>query len=570
MKTLCRFFSGNKKNTTTKAHSYKLLIATLAIPSLFLFSNAIIPQTAHAASRVCTWEGDISGNSNWDAGTVGVDTNWNCTTDGQSIPQNTDELVFPSGPSQKTTNNNIAGLTINSLAFSDGYTINGQAFSLMYGFNVSGSTGVTINPDINLAANQVWTVNSTMLSLNGVLSGTGNVGKAGDGGVHIYGNNTYTGTTTISGGYIGLHNQNGFGATSAGTTIGSTATLNLYISGMTIGEPFNIQGFGNVGGGAIRNFSASGTNTISGNITLANDTEIHADTTNNLVLSGVVSGPSDKTLYLKGNVELAGANTFTGTVYITDSLAPAANITVSDTLLATVEMHGGTLNANSIVNKVKMYSGSDANKIKPRGDNAYGSISIIDVSASAASTYYCELGNGVRDYIETTGTVNLNNISLNIALNYDAAPGTEYLIFGNYGGTLSGTFSGLTDGTTFISGGSFPKLMKINYIAGVESTEIKVTVMNSILPTVPVISLPITTTPTDSVTPTSTLTPTVGSSITATTTPTGQVLGATTTTLSDTGAAVPVIILGTSFITSIAALLYIHREKLKNLNFKRK
>jgi autotransporter-associated beta strand protein len=552
----------------------KLFITTLAIPSLFLFSNMLLPQTAKAATRTCTWEGDVS--ANWDGGTAGDDTNWNCGGV-QSIPTDGDELIFPSGPSTTTLNNNIADLDLDNLTFAKGYVINGNAFSLLYGITTSGSGVITINNDIELAATQTMTVSDT-LTLNGVLSGTGDLAKAGSGGLSIFGTNTYTGTTTISGGAVNLHNQSGLGSSSAGTVIGSTTTLNLFISGMTITEPFTINGSGNVGAGAIRNFNGSGTNLISGNITVASDSQIQAESGNNLILSGIVQGSSDKTLYLGGDIQLDGANTFNGIAYVYSG----SNITVTDMLPALVEMHGGTLNVNGTVKEIK----SDSNSIiKPNG-NGYGTISLEKISASGSTQYYFDLGTSDSDDIQSIGNVNLNNIELKVNVNENISASTSFVILENtFPGTLSGTFTGLADGATFISGGSFPKIMQIDYEIGNEFSTVTLTVVGSYIPfpTIPffptIPALPtatitptptdtVTPTPTDSVTPTSTNTtvPTSGGSAT----PTGEVLGASTSVLSDTGAAVPVILLGVILISSLVTLLVLHKERLKKFNIIRK
>src|SRR5207244_5882213 len=88
----------------------------------------LFPALAEAATR--TWTGG-GGDNNW--GTAG---NW-----GGTAPVAGDDLVFPSGASQLSNNNNIAAATsFNSITISDsGYTLAGNSITLAEG-NLTDST----------------------------------------------------------------------------------------------------------------------------------------------------------------------------------------------------------------------------------------------------------------------------------------------------------------------------------------------------------------------------------------------------------------------------------------------
>ncbi len=144
--------------------------------------------------------------------------------------------------------------------------------------------------------------NGTTLTYDGIIAGGGSLTKTGDGELRIGGVNTYTGLTTVSAGTLRVTNASGLGATSAGTTVASGATVYFAAAGNYAAEPITINGTG-VGGttGALR-LLISATN--NGLITLASDSTIKAD-------GGVITGGITNTSGTQNlTVEVATGNTY--------------------------------------------------------------------------------------------------------------------------------------------------------------------------------------------------------------------------------------------------------------------
>src|SRR4051794_9194349 len=103
-------------------------------------------------------------------------------------------LQFPAGPATPLLNNDIIGLTVDSMSFADLYTVNGQALAVGGALDVSGGASVTISSGMTLTSDVVMNVAASgMLTLAGTLSGTGGVYKDGSGTLALSCGNTYAG-----------------------------------------------------------------------------------------------------------------------------------------------------------------------------------------------------------------------------------------------------------------------------------------------------------------------------------------------------------------------------------------
>ena len=191
--------------------------------------------------------------------------------------------------------------------------------------------------NIDITKGKILTVNSASnvdadTTYNGIISESdpvpadttataANLAKTGAGKLTLGGNNTYTGTTTISGGVLAITDRRalGTGAT-ARVTVNTGGTLELRFLATTtniINRLLTLNGLGATDSsgahlGALRN--VSGSNTWAGAITLGSTAAIHnANTANALTISGVISGTNfGLTKTGPGTLTLGATNTYTG------------------------------------------------------------------------------------------------------------------------------------------------------------------------------------------------------------------------------------------------------------------
>jgi autotransporter-associated beta strand protein len=108
---------------------------------------------------------------------------------------------------------------------------------------------------------------SDVITVSNLISGSGKVQQIGSGTLILSGSNTYTGTTTVTNGFLKLANSSALGTNAGGTIVQSGGTLDL--NGTTIGAgSLTIYGTGNSGSGALTNTNTSTTAVYNGAVTL--------------------------------------------------------------------------------------------------------------------------------------------------------------------------------------------------------------------------------------------------------------------------------------------------------------
>lgn len=291
----------------------------LIVGALMVSASALAMAVPHAyaAGNTCTWIGPATG-------TWSTAANWSGC--GSVAPQNGDSLVFDStsfSSNPPTLTNDIANLQLNNISFTGTgifpFDVFGNGISLSGGITDASLAGASLGMNITLTASQTFS-SSALIDLDGTTLAMGNfnlhaVGTSG-GEVDFFSALTGTGTLTFDSGsgsnsidsnnpgfsgplninsgrlIINASNTNQLGT--GMVTIASGASLQESINSngtYSIANPITLGGTGTGSTGAIdvHGFSATGTVSFTGAITLTNDATVSLENANADV-SGAVSG----------------------------------------------------------------------------------------------------------------------------------------------------------------------------------------------------------------------------------------------------------------------------------------
>ncbi len=144
-----------------------------------------------------------------------------------------------------------------------------------------GSTG----GNVDLNANTLTVGDASSTTYAGTISGTGTLAKQGAGALTLSGNNTYSGGTTMSAGSITLGNNNALGTGMLSITSNSALQSN------------------------------DDSRSVSNAISINNGSVLSVFGTNNLALTGDISGDGRLRKTDSGSLTLTGANNYTGVTY---------------------------------------------------------------------------------------------------------------------------------------------------------------------------------------------------------------------------------------------------------------
>ena len=233
---------------------------------------------------VCHWTG-------------GADNTWSNPQNWDSAPHAGDDLVFE-GAGLATQNDLSDRTTFKSLRFaSNGFTLTGNSIWVNDGITVdSGVSNAAISLRVALGGDVAIDVTgaSSLLTISGVISGGGNIVKAGAGTLSISGTNTYTGGTTINDGTLSLGGDNALGAADGVVHVdGFNASLNLNGHSPTVGKVILTCG-------SIVQGSSSATLASSSYVVMEG------------AISANLAGSGELTKITNGRVTLSGANTYAG------------------------------------------------------------------------------------------------------------------------------------------------------------------------------------------------------------------------------------------------------------------
>ncbi|MBF0479199.1 MAG: autotransporter-associated beta strand repeat-containing protein [Candidatus Omnitrophica bacterium] len=261
--------------------------------------------------KTCTWTGTNSGNWN-------VAANW-----GGTLPSAGDDLVFPAGGSNKSTNNDFtADTTFNSITLSGGAG----------GYTLAGNSAI-----ITTSITDSDTSSTNVISM--VMKGTAALTKSGAGGtLTLSGANTFSGGVTLSNGILNINHASALGT--------GTFTITGGAFDNTSGSPITSSTNNAMNWSGLFTFSDSktldlgtGAVVLSGNTTIQVTNGVGAG----LTVGGAISGGFSLTKNWTGTLILNGANSYSGgTVINSGTLTLAGNNTTS----GGVALSGGRLNIN--------------------------------------------------------------------------------------------------------------------------------------------------------------------------------------------------------------------------------
>jgi fibronectin-binding autotransporter adhesin len=347
---------------------------------------------------------------------------------------NNGQLTFAGATSGISSITNTGSITFNTTLANPGQVAQTATGSMnLNGFDQTFAT-LTGSGTIQLGS-AVLSIGGSNASnaFGGTISGTGGLTKSGFGTVTLTAANTFTGTTTISGGSLeltntaqlagavqnnsvllnsgaisglvtntgtvisggrlfgGLTNVAGANATISGTLNGpvansGTITLNGTSSGsaelsQAAGGTLNLAGFN----ATIRSLAGAGAVQLgSGNLSLSGN---GISTT----FSGVISGSGNLTKLGTGTLTLSGANSFTG---LTTINLGSISLATGASLAGAVQNNATFINAGSVAGQV-----TNAGSLISAGTLAGGLVNNAGASASLANT--------VNGAITNSGTITL-------------------------------------------------------------------------------------------------------------------------------------------------------------------
>ncbi len=349
-------------------------------------------------AAVISWDSG-AGTANW-----GDSANWAPNTGTAGLFGSDLVLIRLSRNGSRPTNQNIAGLAINSLTLAGSRNVvvsSGQAFTLGAG-GLTQLTTVTssIGIGVNLGASQAWTNNSasafTMAGAldlrgyqltvtgNGAMTISGNVAgtggnalvKYGTGTLTLSGSNTFIGSTRVAAGMLTL----------GGSYALQNSTLDLATldSGTVNFGTLTAATFGGLAGS--RNLSSAVALTVGGN---------HENT----LYSGTLSGAGSLIKSGTGLLTLAGNNSYTGSTVIAAGVLQLGNGGIAGSLgtnTGVISNHGmlvfnrsNTLLLANVISGTGGLTQAGTGTVTLVGNNNYTGSTII-----SAGTLQVGAGNG--------------------------------------------------------------------------------------------------------------------------------------------------------------------------------
>ncbi len=491
------------------------LVSILALSFSALISVGFVGKAFAAAPYTCTWTGATNNNFS-NAG------NWSGCNSAAPQPGDNDSLVFSNTSlnSNVTLTDDISSLNLANITFSGSsayqFTISpssNQTITLTGGVtsNISNNSypTQTISTPLVISGNQTFSVatKGELVSAGGI-QGSGNVtiSAAGNGSIQINNSPNYTGTISDGTGDLTLDASTGPFTMTGAVHITNGASLALSDdagSNESFTFPLSISGNGDANSNpalAINNPPGT-TLTLPGTTTLGSNIQISSYGLGaSLDITGAINGAYTITTstysgtdpWLDINSSNNSSLTPNGTGFtnnIEDFVANTPNnpIDVVNTETAVITgaygdtsvFGGGTIKGAGQLGALSVLSGGT---VAPGDDPA---CMTVTGNLNESGTYSPELDSDSGpctgyDQMKVGGTVTLGG-SLSLRLNYTPTVGQSFDIITQTGtpSAVSGTFTGLPEGTVFASASS---KFRITYAGGNSGHDVVLTVVSSNTP----------------------------------------------------------------------------------------
>ena len=238
-----------------------------------------------------------------------------------------------------------AGGTSGSVAITNPVTITASAGALVLSGSIFNSASLTVSGN-----------GQTVLG-TGVLSGPGTLVKTGLGDLVLSGSNTYTGATTVGAGTVTVGSNYAFGSSSL-TTVNAGAMIDM--NGFTTSEPINLVGGGlaseinnsaatpGILNGAVTVSGAAGPLVMAtgagglvfdGPVNMAANLEVTGP--NTITMNGPVNGVGELKKFGTGTLILAGTNSYTGGMVISQGVVRVTSATALGSVLGVTNVLSG-------------------------------------------------------------------------------------------------------------------------------------------------------------------------------------------------------------------------------------
>ncbi|MBI3196789.1 MAG: autotransporter domain-containing protein [Rhodospirillales bacterium] len=305
---------------------------------------------------------------------------------------------------------------------------------------------------------------SNALTVANDISGSGALTKLQANALTLTGNNSYSGTTTISAGTLNVGVGGTAGSLGTGAVVNNgslvfnrsdTLTVNGAISGSGsltqagTGKTILAAGLNGYTGtttisaGQLQIGNGSTSGTVTGNI--VNNAVLDFDLPNATTYSGVISGTGSVTQSGTGTLTLTGINTYAGPTTVSNGRLAVNGSIASNVTVASAGNLGGSGSINGgVTNNGMLAPGNSIGTLTVNGSYTQAAGSSYEVEVNAG---------GQADRLNVTGapgtaTINGGTVSV-VAAAGVYSPSTTYTILNATGG-VTGTYSNVTSNFPFL------------------------------------------------------------------------------------------------------------------------